>query len=153
MTFIYDALAETTGTSITRGTVAWAADAHVRVVTDADGSELGCELLNTADGAAMTLEAGDAVLVWRATPDADTGVILGRIGAPRPTRPEPSAPEPPPSDVPQELVIEATKMLTLRVGDGSITIRGDGKILIKGKDLVSHAQRTNRIRGGAVAIN
>ena len=29
----------------------------------------------------------------------------------------------------------------------------DGKILIKGKDLVSHAQRTNRIKGGSVAIN
>jgi len=43
--------------------------------------------------------------------------------------------------------------MTLRVGNGSITIRGDGKILIKGSDLVSHAQRTNRIRGGAVSIN
>jgi len=41
----------------------------------------------------------------------------------------------------------------LRVGDGSITIREDGKVLIKGKDLVSHAQRMNRIKGGAVSIN
>lgn len=55
--------------------------------------------------------------------------------------------------LPDELVIEARKNLTLRVGEGSITIRADGKILIKGKDLVSHAQRTNRIKGGSVAIN
>jgi hypothetical protein len=51
------------------------------------------------------------------------------------------------------LVLEARDSLTLRVGDGSITIRADGKILIKGKDLVSHAQKMNRIKGGAVAIN
>ena len=40
-----------------------------------------------------------------------------------------------------------------RVGDGSIEIRADGKILIKGTDLVSHAKRMNRIKGGAVSIN
>jgi hypothetical protein len=57
------------------------------------------------------------------------------------------------SDPPEHLLIEAKKSLTLRVGDGSITIREDGKILIKGKDLVSHAKRMNRIRGGSVAIN
>ena len=55
--------------------------------------------------------------------------------------------------VPDELVLEAKHTLTLRVGDGSITIREDGKILIKGKDLVSHAARTNRIKGGSVQIN
>ena len=52
-----------------------------------------------------------------------------------------------------ELVIEAKKNLTLKCGEGSITIREDGKILIKGKDLVSHAQRMNRIKGGSVSIN
>ncbi len=56
-------------------------------------------------------------------------------------------------DVSDELVLEAKHSLTLRVGEGSITIREDGKILIKGKDLVSHAQRLNRIKGGAVQIN
>ena len=64
--------------------------------------------------------------------------MLGRIGRVDPQK---------------EVVIQARESLTLRVGDGSITIRADGKILIKGKDLVSHAQRANRIRGGSVAIN
>ena len=58
-----------------------------------------------------------------------------------------------PAAPPAELVIEATSQLTLKCGDGSITLRGDGKVLIKGKDLVSHAQRMNRIKGGGVAIN
>ena len=48
---------------------------------------------------------------------------------------------------------EAKHQLTLRVGEGTISIREDGKILIKGTDLVSHAQRMNRIKGGAVSIN
>ena len=57
------------------------------------------------------------------------------------------------TDVPDTLLLEATEELTLRVGDGSITIRKDGKILIKGTDLVSSAKRMNRVKGGAVAIN
>jgi len=83
----------------------------------------------------------------------ETHVILGRIGpshaAPGETRTGSATHD----ETPAELVLEAKHSLTLRVGDGSITIREDGKILIKGKDLVSHAQRLNRIKGGAVQIN
>jgi hypothetical protein len=56
-------------------------------------------------------------------------------------------------EAPESLVLEAAEELTLRVGQGSITLGKDGKILIKGKDLVSHAQRMNRIKGGSVSIN
>jgi hypothetical protein len=73
------------------------------------------------------------------------GVILGRIGS--------AAAIGPTSDLPDELTLEAKQSVTLRAGQGSITIREDGKILIKGKDLVSHATRMNRIRGGSVSIN
>ena len=82
----------------------------------------------------------DTVLLWRPDPHAPRGVILGRVGLSH-------------ADMAEEVVIEARHSLTLRVGDGSITIREDGKILIKGKDLVAHAQRMNRIKGGAVSIN
>ena len=58
-----------------------------------------------------------------------------------------------PVDLFGEIVLEARKGMTLRVGEGSITLRADGKILIKGKDLVSHARRMNRIRGGSVSLN
>jgi hypothetical protein len=83
------------------------------------------------------------VLVWLAGKSDSRGVILGRVG---PSRAEDS-------EAPEDLVIEAKKNLTLRCGEGSITLREDGKILIKGKDLVSQAQRTIRIKGGSVAIN
>jgi len=105
-----------------------------------------CDVLLTGDGG-PGIEAGQAVLVWfGADPGGGRPVVLGRIGLPvAPPRAEPDAPD--------ELVLEAKKNLTLRCGDGSITIREDGKILIKGKDLVSHARRVNRIKGGSVAIN
>jgi hypothetical protein len=106
-----------------------------------------CNTLHRTDAESLRLVVGDAVLVW-CDPAGSACVVIGRIG------PSHAPPEREPGvDVPDELVIEAKKNLTLKCGDGSITIREDGKILIKGKDLVSHAQRLNRIRGGAVSIN
>jgi hypothetical protein len=103
-----------------------------------------CDL---TDAARLTgVEPGDEVLVWLPATADQNGVILARIG---PARVETPAPDEPPAI----LVVEARQRLILRVGDGSITIRDDGKILIQGKDLVSHARRVNRIKGGAVAIN
>lgn len=103
-----------------------------------------CDLTDTTRLA--MLEPGDEVLVWLPAAMNERGVILARTGPPRVEAPSPDEP-------PAILVVEARQALILRVGDGSITIREDGKILIKGTDLVSHAQRMNRIKGGAVAIN
>ncbi len=115
---------------------------RIRVAPDADPeAELTCEVLVSANDPPV-LEPGDPVILWVRTPGH--AVVLGRIADRLPVR-SPTAPD--------SLVLEARENLTLRCGDGSITIRKDGKILIKGKDLVSHAQRANRIRGGSVAIN
>jgi hypothetical protein len=113
------------------------------VVTPAgpDGEEVLCGVLETGALVPLLLAARDEVLVWQPEPHVPRGVLLGRVGISHA------------DDRPDELVIEAGKTLTLRVGDGSITLRADGKIQIKGKDLVSHAQRLNRIKGGAVSIN
>lgn len=104
-----------------------------------------CDLLVTSEGRPPVLGRGDRVLTW-VSADGASAVVLGRIGPSRTRVTEAS-------ELPETLTIEARHSLTLRVGDGSVTIREDGKILIKGKDLVSHAQRMNRIKGGAVAIN
>ena len=111
---------------------------------------LACDRLTVAEGAELVLAPGDMVLYLDSRPAGSRGVILGRIGPSH--APPVSAPEQD-TGVADELVLEAKSSLTLRVGDGSITIRADGKILIKGKDLVSHAQRVNRIKGGSVSIN
>ena len=87
------------------------------------------------------LEPGGSVIILLPRHENDRGVILGQVSTP-----EPNA-------GPDELIIKARKNLTIECGEGSITLRADGKILIKGKDLVSRAQRMNRIKGGGVAIN
>lgn len=51
------------------------------------------------------------------------------------------------------MVLEAKEQIVLRCGRSSVTLRRDGKIVIKGTELVSRASRSNRIKGGSVAIN
>ena len=111
-----------------------------------DSTVISCDLLETA-ATATRLSAGDVVLVVAPGGAGERGIVLGRV------MPGSTAAERDRAAVPDELVLEATRSLTLRVGDGTITLREDGKILIRGKDLVSHAQRMNRIKGGAVSIN
>lgn len=113
-------------------------------LADAAQTRVESALLMTADASTLTLHRRDEVLVWLPAENGPA-VIIGRVGE--------SHGKPVPAEAPASLLLEAKQSLTLRVGEGSITIREDGKILIKGKDLVSHAQRMNRIKGGAVSIN
>ena len=93
------------------------------------------------------LAVGDIVVACQLAGAPEAVVIIGRLESA-------AADERLNGDEPPDtLVLQAKESLTLRVGDGSITIRADGKILIKGTDLVSHAKNVNRIKGGAVAIN
>lgn len=128
------------------GRVAALLDDAVIVATGPGSELLACDVLQTGPGEPLTLAENDTVLVVVPEGEGARGVILGRIG--RPDRRSAEG-----KGVPDEIVLEATKGLTLKVGEGSITLREDGKILIRGRDLVSHARRLNRIRGGSVAIN
>ncbi|MGH2708465.1 MAG: hypothetical protein ACRDJK_09255 [Actinomycetota bacterium] len=136
------------------GTVLWAGQdgALVALYVEGEPRSLKCDLLTCSEHGPVRLSEGDSVLVWHSGLDEDRGIIVGRLG--------PSAAPPAAADTaaeitetPDEIVLEAKHSLTLRVGEGSITICQDGKILIRGKDLVSHAERMNRIKGGAVSIN
>lgn len=136
--------------AIRRGTVVGrAADGALRVSVGSGDAALVCDVLRSGQTPAAV--EGDDVLVWSDEGDVGArGVILGVIerGSPPDDAVDDAADEPP-----DTLVIEARHSLTFRCGDGSITLRADGRIQIKGKDLVSHAQRLNRIKGGAVSIN
>ena len=134
-------------------------DDHVIVELEEEGDVIPCDLLHTSSSLVVP-RRGDRVLLFR-PPSMGRGVVLGRIDrVPHEVKPDGEAVSvdregvrEESSEAPESLVLEAKHSLTLRVGEGSITIREDGKILIKGKDLVSHAQRMNRIKGGAVSIN
>jgi len=50
-------------------------------------------------------------------------------------------------------VFEASEELVLACGSASISLRADGKIKIRGEDVVTRARRTHWIKGGVVLIN
>ena len=53
----------------------------------------------------------------------------------------------------ERLLIEAVAELVLKCGAGSITLRRDGKIVLRGTHLLSRASGPIRIKGGHVEIN
>jgi hypothetical protein len=53
----------------------------------------------------------------------------------------------------QRVTIEAKEEIVLKCGEGSITLRKDGKIVIKGTHLLSRSSGPNRVKGGSVQIN
>jgi len=50
-------------------------------------------------------------------------------------------------------ILEASEEVLLRCGESSLSMRKDGKIVLKGRTIVSRASRANKIRGASVAIN
>ena len=53
----------------------------------------------------------------------------------------------------KRIVLEAEDELLLQCGAGSIEARRDGKVSVKGRDVLSRATRTNKVRGATVLIN
>lgn len=118
-------------------------DGCLRVRFD-DGHESLCECLDAGTPIEPALEAGDRLLALPPT-DQHLGVVLGRIG--RYTHPKSSV------SPPRTLALEASEGVTLRCGQSSIDMRADGKVMIRGEDVLVRAKGTKRIRAGTVAIN
>jgi hypothetical protein len=118
-------------------------EGQIGVQLAGDAAELACDFLETGSDLHPELGAGDLVLVVRPTIPGQAGVVLGRVGRYRAPGPQPA----------EQVVIEATEMLTLKCGSSAIDLRSDGKLLIRGHDVLSRATRTQRIKGGTVAIN
>jgi hypothetical protein len=52
----------------------------------------------------------------------------------------------------KRVVITADQEITLRCGDASLTLRRDGKILLRGAYVETYARGLNRIKGAQVMI-
>lgn len=107
------------------------------VVRDADGAVLHCDCLDTLGTAAPPLAAGDQLLV-HALAAPHRPVVIGRIG--RCLRPA-------------QARIEASESVSIKCGEASLDLRADGKVVIRGDDVLVRAKGTKRIRAGAVSIN
>lgn len=53
----------------------------------------------------------------------------------------------------QRVVIEGEDEIVLQCGQASITLRRNGRVLIRGTLIESHASGTHRIKGGSVQVN
>jgi Domain of unknown function (DUF6484) len=53
----------------------------------------------------------------------------------------------------RKLVFDAKEEIVLRCGKGSITLKADGKVVVKGTQLVSRSAGPNKIKGASVSIN
>ncbi|WP_225028920.1 DUF6484 domain-containing protein [Xinfangfangia pollutisoli] len=94
-------------------------------------------------------EAGSEVALLFEDGARDRPLILGRIVEPART----AAQAPLVVADGQMLRLVAQERIELRVGRASIVMEADGQITIRGTDLVSHAARSNRIRGGSINLN
>lgn len=80
------------------------------------------------------------VVAWVA--DAPHGAARGDAGAPSEVRVDG-----------RRIVVAGESEIELRTGKASLTLTADGKILLKGVSVLSHAKGMNRIRGAAVRVN
>jgi Domain of unknown function (DUF6484) len=53
----------------------------------------------------------------------------------------------------ERLIFSARETLVLQCGNASITLTKDGKVVLRGTHLTTHASGVNRIKGGSVQIN
>ncbi len=53
----------------------------------------------------------------------------------------------------QRVVIQGQDEVVIRCGEASITLRRNGKVVVRGLYVETHASGTNRIKGGSVKIN
>ncbi|HYS13128.1 MAG TPA: hypothetical protein VEN28_07445 [Burkholderiaceae bacterium] len=112
-------------------------------VDNAAGQRFHCDFLESGALADLRLSPGDVLLAQ--PPDGvDRGVVLGRIARYRVA--EHAAAQP-------HVTVEATESLTLKCGAASIDLRADGKLMVKGEDVLVKARGTQRIKAGSVNIN
>ena len=132
---------------IRRGTVVGFRSNGAIVVEDSDpeGARFMCQVLLNGNSA-PAFEISTPVLFWAPNSESREGVVLGRIGI---YDPKPEAER----ATDDHVTIEAKETLRLKCGDSSIDLRKDGKLMIRGQDVLTRAKRTNRIKGGSVGIN
>lgn len=99
-----------------------------------------------------TLSPGCAVAVMFEQGDITRALIIGAMAAGQQTATQLPAARHAVVDN-ERVVIEAEQEIELRCGDAAIILTRDGRILLRGAYISSHASATQRILGGSVQIN
>jgi len=104
-------------------------------------------------GVLLLFENGDPALpvIIGLIEDSAGGALLGELLA-RPAAPARPAPVEARLDG-KRVVLEGKEEVAVRCGEASITLRRDGKVMVRGVYVETQAKGVNRIKGGAVKIN
>jgi hypothetical protein len=147
--------------------VGWIAGASAqgRPLVDFAGNTAGpLEAESTVDATPRDLEAAarrrqPVVLLFNGD-DLQSPIVRGFIVQTPPAADLPTLTEANPPALPEvaqvdgkRVCIEGKDEIVLSCGEASITLRRNGKIILRGTYLESHSEGTNRIKGGAVQVN
>jgi len=117
--------------------------------------------------AVLLFENGDPglpIVVGLVAAEPGASLLGALLAPPAGAAPAPAVPAasvaPAPSATPVEahvdgkrVVIEGEQEIVLKCGEASITLKRDGKVILRGAYVETHAKGVNRIKGGSVKIN
>jgi hypothetical protein len=148
---------------VTRGVIVGWKPGQGVLVELGDGAKTGArrEVLLASTMVPMTADELDRAAVERRTVmlvfedgDRKRPAILGLL-APVPAPPSRTAAKPgePAALGGDVVIVRGRDSIELRCGDASITLRKDGKILVRGTNVTSRASKENRVVGGSIHFN
>ncbi len=108
--------------------------------------------LTTTQAQAAVVAGAEAVLVF-AEGDPERALVMGLVLQ---ALEEPAEPEEKPAVARidgQRVVLEGKEEVVLKCGEATLTLRANGKVVIRGAYVETRARGTNRIKGGSVQIN
>lgn len=114
-------------------------------IVDYEGNESGPLPARTA---IISANRGDTVILLFDRGDPSCPIIIGVVH----DRLEPNVPEEL-TITAKRVILKGTEEVNLRCGESSLLLRKDGKTLLKGREVVSRASQTNRIKGSTVQVN
>jgi hypothetical protein len=152
--------------TIQRGKIAgFEEDGKILVYTDERDCLLSCNFVRSAERAPLRLNIDDPVL-YVLDSSQEEGYILGLIERYTSQLDIPnndSSAEKIEVELPgklrnlrvngKKICFEADDEIQLKCGKGMILITKQGKVVVRGTQLVSHSSGTNKIKGAAVRIN
>ncbi len=113
---------------------------------------LGALLALAPSPAARPASASAPVAAPVAAPVLAPGVAPDLAPAPAPAAPASGKPAEARVDG-KRVVLEGQDEVVLKCGEASITLKRDGKLILRGAYVETHAKGVNRIKGGSVKIN
>ena len=120
-------------------------------MVDFDGNSNGEPLAAVSTIAIAKNDLGREAVLMFEDGDGRRPILLGLVQVPSSP---PQLPQPTELSMDGErITLTAESEVTLRCGQASITLTRAGKILIRGKYLLSRSSGVNRIKGGSVQIN